>query len=177
MNVNALLEKQQLECTEGLNHLLIHIDASTISGIKNFRMDLSLPEGISAHKNLNNFPENERHEVTIPEIHEDTDLIFEFVTEGELPLGQLFIDITSSYVLHGKLIKCKKYIPLMIVSEEMSDQIVPDPEIVSRVAKLKNDFKQESEQYSFVILPAQEIENGLSPLEKRYRIQGLHEVY
>lgn len=176
MNVQVKLEKKQLECSEGLNHLLINIDH--ISRIEDFQLNLLLPKGISALQNLNNFPENDQYKVTIPEIHEDTNVTFELFTEGTIPLGELFITVTLSYILHGQLFECQKHVPLMIVSEEMSDQIIPDPEVVSRVAKLKSDCKQEWEQHSFVILPViQESEYKLSPLEKRYRIQGSCEAF
>ncbi|MFT8316720.1 MAG: hypothetical protein ABF651_00445 [Sporolactobacillus sp.] len=69
MNSQVALEKKQLECSEGMNHLLIHISGSDISEIDNLQLHLTLPKGINALKNLNHFIEDTDHKVTIPHLH------------------------------------------------------------------------------------------------------------
>lgn len=65
----------------------------------------------------------------------------------------------------------------MIVSEEISDQIRIDSEIVSRVAKIKSDNESKREQYPFIVYPVlQQLDNDCSPLEEKYRIQSSYEV-
>lgn len=177
MNIQVKLEKDQLECCEGLNHLLIHIDGSDTSEMNNFRLHLALPEGIHAFKNLSSFPENDQHVVAISRICAKTDVIFELFTEGDLPVGQVFLTITLSYALRDRRQSFQTRVPLMIVSEEISHQIAADPEVSSLVAKLINNGKQTEKQYSFVVLPTiQETGYKISPLEKKYRIQGLFEA-
>ncbi|WP_274400026.1 hypothetical protein [Sporolactobacillus sp. CQH2019] len=176
--IQVKLEKNQLECFEGLNHLWIHISRPAVSEIVNFRLRLILPKGVGAQKNLNHFPEDEDHAVTVPEIIKDIDLIFELFTEEELLPGRLFLTIAFSYLLNDRLYDGKKQIPLMIVPEEMSDQIAPDSEVVSLVEKIKRDRAREWGQHSFVVFPAvQTVEYELSPLEKKYRIQGSYEAF
>ncbi|MFX3617042.1 MAG: hypothetical protein ACE3JK_05920 [Sporolactobacillus sp.] len=175
MNIQVALEKKQLECSEGMNHLLIHLCGSDISEIDNFQLHLTLPKGINALKNLNHLIEDTDHTVTILHLHEDTDLIFELFTGDRIPLDQLLITVTLSYRLRSQLYESKKRVPLMIVSEEISDQIMIDSEIASRVAKIKSE--SEKEPHSFVSLPVlQQLENEHSPLEEKYRIQSSYEI-
>ncbi len=172
MKVEARLEKAELECLEGLNHLWIHLECVDCSVIVNFRLHLDFPEGICLLKNLNDFPEDQSHTVTVPKVDQNLDMVFELFTEKKLPLGRIFLILLFSFQNHGQFYKDQRQIPLTIVSEEASDKIIMDQEVVSLVEKMKKHTKQ---GYTFETIPRviQEAITELSPLERKYRIDGV----
>ncbi|WP_028983684.1 hypothetical protein [Sporolactobacillus terrae] len=177
MDVQITLEKTQLECSEGMTHLLVHIDHS--SAVPNKMMiRLGLPNGINALKNLNQFSEDADHNVTLIDRHEDVDLVFELFTEEDLPIGSLLLMVTLSCMFNGKQYKRTMQVPLAIVPEERSEQIPVNAEIASYVAKIKNNQRQHEEQIRYVVLPPlQARDYTRSPLEKKHCIQGFTEAF
>lgn len=172
MKIEARLEKAELECLEGLNHLWIHLGCVDCSTIVNFRLHLDFPDGICLLKNLNDFPEDQSHTVTVPKVDQNLDMVFELFTEKKLPLGRIFLTLFFSFQDHGQFCKGQKQIPLTIVSEESSDKIIMDQEVVSLVEKIEKNREQ---GYTFETFPKviQETLTELSPLERKYRIDGV----
>ncbi|GGL61745.1 hypothetical protein [Sporolactobacillus putidus] len=170
----AKLAKTKMECWEGTNHVWIHIDSAHLAEVAELHLCLYLPEGLRTLRNLNGYPEDKNGTISITAPNEDIDLIIEIYTEGSVPHGKVSLSLDLSFNLQGQIHEDKLQLPLIIVPEEMSEQIRVDPEVAAHVMTMKNLNKPEFEEGPIVIIPptTQLSENKLSPLEKKYRIDG-----
>lgn len=177
--IQARLEKEQMECTEGTNHLWIHFDAACPTGAEEPRLRLVLPQGLHALKNLNGFPEDQPGTIHIPNSHDRIDLIIELFTEEAIPCRKSLFVIVFSYRLDDHYYEEKKRLCLSTVPEDMIGGIQIDLEVAAHVKALKKYSDPETEADTFLFIPAiaQPSENKLSPLEKKYRMDGCHEAF
>jgi hypothetical protein len=171
MNVEVKLEKKQLECQDGINHAWIHIELPLSSEIRDFKLMPIAPKGIEFSSILNDVLENSHHEICIQKLNQDLDLFYEFVTETSV-LGQQVLKFHYSFQYQGHYFEHTESVPLIIVPEEESDQIQVDRSVTNRVLEIIQEQKNASQ----LVLPPKIIEvnlGELSPLERRYRIDGL----
>lgn len=175
MKMNIQLEKTEMECAEGLNHVMITLvnESRCMPMPSNLQIHLELPSGLYASKNKTDFPENSTHTVTLAEVRKEAVILFELFTEDAVPIHNTHLTLSVLWMMGNQQKRTQQRIPLQFVSEDAADQIIINRDVANYAAKLKADSSTDESGHFFHSLPLLTSACEPSPLEKKYRMDGL----
>lgn len=169
------LAKSLMENEEGTNHLWIKILPPVPLTAKKVQIDIRLPNGVSRLNNLNGYHEDKLGTIFIDDFSKGYDVVIEIFIEKPIPCFEGIVKIDLKYKDKEDQTKMINHcIPLIIASEDEMDNLDIDNEVIEQVKKLLNRSicNKDIEESEFVIVPPkiQNVNNQISELEKKYRV-------
>ncbi|MEK4516828.1 hypothetical protein NSS64_16190 [Paenibacillus sp. FSL H8-0122] len=172
--IHIRFAKSAMENEEGMNHLWLQI--APPGGVQNVRLQLILPAGLHRFPNLNGTVEDSSGRMWINDTQSVTDLYVEIFTREPVPCGEYSLAVELSYTdRDGTGTSVKQVIPLKVVSEEESEEIRTNEEVVRRIKELHLTPGSSEPAHCNEYTPAKLIRldsNAMSEWEKKYRVEG-----
>jgi hypothetical protein len=163
------LAKSKMENEEGMNHLWVRIHPISSPTLKHAQLTIHLPDHIHRLENLNGYFEDDEGSILLGSICDEQNIFIEIYTQDEVPCEKTKIEVCLAYQdLQNQTKEIISSIPLHLVTENEMENVKIDKEVISQLKKLNDTIPEE--KYVEISIKTQYVNNQLSELEKRYRV-------